>query len=54
MSVSCDLCGAVSEETAAPVTWSLSMERGRVSRHCEECTRTNLRSMEGKLDPEHW
>jgi hypothetical protein len=30
------------------------MERGQVKRYCERCTRQNLRSMEGKLAPEHW
>lgn len=54
MGVTCDMCGAVSEEGTAPLTWSLTLERGRVHRYCAECTRANLRAMEGKLDPEHW
>ena len=54
MSVACDLCGSLSEGDEPPLTWSLSMERGRVLRYCEACTRANVRAMEGKLDREHW
>ncbi len=54
MPVSCDHCGAVSPEEIPPLTWSLSMERGRVCRYCDSCTREHVRSMEGKLDPTHW
>ena len=54
MSVTCDLCGTVAPGDEPPLTWSLSLDRGRVRRYCEQCTRQNLRSMEGKLDQEHW
>jgi hypothetical protein len=54
MAVTCDLCGRVAAGEEPPLTWSLSMERGRVQRYCEECTRENLRAMEGKLATEHW
>jgi hypothetical protein len=53
MTVHCDLCG-VGAEDEPPLTWSLTMDRGRVMRYCEPCTRQNLRAMEGKLQPEHW
>ena len=50
----CDHCGAVSESPEPPLTWSLSLERGQVKRFCEQCTRENLRAMEGKLDRTYW
>jgi hypothetical protein len=54
MAVTCDLCGTPAEGDHPPITWSLSVERGQVKRHCERCTRLNLRALEGKLDSEHW
>jgi hypothetical protein len=54
MSVSCDHCGLTAEGSEPPLTWSLSMEGGRAMRYCEECTRTHVRSMEGKLEREFW
>jgi hypothetical protein len=54
VSVACDSCGRTAEGVTPPITWSLSIERGRAVRLCEECTRTNLRAMEGKLDSQFW
>ena len=54
MPVLCDLCGKPSDGDQPSLNWSLAMERGQVKRYCEECTRQNLRSMEGRLQPEHW
>ena len=54
MGATCDHCGAVVESDDPPLTWSMSMERGRVTWHCEQCTRENVRAMEGKLDREYW
>lgn len=54
MTVECDHCGAVAEGDEPPLSWSLSMESGRVRRYCEQCTRQHVRAMEGKLDAEHW
>ena len=48
--VTCDLCGAVHEADAPPLSWSLSMEDGEAKRFCEACTREHLRVVEGKLD----
>ncbi len=48
--VSCDLCARVHDDDAPPLTWSLSMEDGEAKRFCEDCTRTHLRVVEGKLD----
>jgi hypothetical protein len=50
----CDSCGTAAPEGVPPLTWTVSTERGRVLRHCDACTRAHLRSMEGKLDREHW
>ena len=57
MAVTCDFCGrteADATDDAPPLTWSTSVERGRTRRFCDECSRTNLRAMEGKLDSEWW
>ncbi|MGI8646296.1 MAG: hypothetical protein ACR2JD_08260 [Nocardioides sp.] len=51
--VTCDLCGARSDEAAA-LTWTVATEHGRRKRFCDECSRTHLRAMEGKLDSEFW
>ncbi len=48
--ITCDACGGARDEEQPPLTWSLSVERGRVQRYCEPCTRQNLRDLEGKLD----
>lgn len=52
--VTCDFCGTAAPGDAPPLTWSVSMDRGKVNRYCEGCTRDHLRSMEGKLDSEYW
>jgi hypothetical protein len=52
--VTCDLCGAAADGPQPPLTWSVAMDRGRVMRYCEPCTRDNLRAMESKLDQEYW
>jgi hypothetical protein len=54
MPVCCDRCGTASPEDDPPLTWSLSMEAGRVRRYCEPCTREHVRAMEGKLDAAYW
>jgi hypothetical protein len=54
VTVTCDGCGREHEGETPPITWSLSLEGGRAVRLCEECTRANLRAMEGKLDSRFW
>ena len=54
MSVTCDFCGRQVEGAEPPLTWTTSIERGRVRRYCDSCSRTHLRSMEAKLDSEWW
>jgi hypothetical protein len=49
----CDFCGT-SVEGDAPLTWTTSVERGRMLVFCDRCSREHLRAMEGKLDSEWW
>ena len=49
----CGVCGAAAPE-GAPATWSMqSSERG-LTMICDDCTRANIRSIEGKLDEAWW
>lgn len=54
MSPTCDFCGRRAEGEDVPLTWTAAVERGRLRHYCDECSRTNLRSMEAKLDSEWW
>lgn len=54
VSVTCDFCGRQAEGEEPPLTWTTSVERGRVRRYCDECSRAHLRSMEAKLDSDWW
>lgn len=44
------MCGATVEEV--PLTWTSSVERGRQLYYCEQCSRENVRAIEGRLDAE--
>ncbi len=46
--------GGDADTAAPPLTWSSAVERGRLQHYCEQCTRENVRAMEGKLDSEYW
>lgn len=50
--VTCAVCGCQVDEP--PVTWTLQTEGGRQQWICADCTRANVRSIEGRLDPEWW
>jgi hypothetical protein len=50
----CARCGARAEGPVPPLTWVMSVERGRQLLFCEECGRTHLRAIESKLDSEWW
>jgi hypothetical protein len=52
--ITCDFCGRSEAEESATLTWSTSVENGRVRRFCDTCSRQHLRAMEGKLDSEYW
>jgi len=54
----CSHCGKQAEVEAEgdlPVGWSFGVEpSGRVTYTCVECTRANIRAIEGKLPEEYW
>jgi hypothetical protein len=52
----CGFCGAQAEcsEGGLPEGWSMGNERGRTDFYCRECSRTYIRSIEGKLAEEYW
>lgn len=55
--LTCGVCGrAVGGDAVAParLTWVRSVENGRAVWTCDTCSRTHLRSIEGKLDPTWW
>jgi hypothetical protein len=54
--LTCDFCGtrAEDDEESATLTWTTSVENGRLRRYCDRCSREHLRAMEGKLDSEFW
>ena len=53
----CATCGAVpgpEEVDVARLTWTRTVEAGRETWTCVECSRRHLRSIEGKLDTAWW
>lgn len=54
MAATCDFCGRVETDDAKTLTWTTAVENGRRRTFCDECSRANLRAMEGKLDSEWW
>ena len=51
----CSSCGRTAEDAAlALVTWARGSENGRDVWTCDQCSRTHLRSIEGKLDSAWW
>jgi len=53
--VTCETCGAIPDDPAlARLTWSRGTEDGREVWTCDACSRTHLRSIEGKLDSSWW
>lgn len=50
----CDFCGRHETDEANMLAWTYSVENGRERIYCEECSRANLRAMEGKLDSDYW
>ena len=50
----CDFCGRQEPDEAKTLTWTTAVENGRPGAYCDECSRTHLRAMEGKLDSECW
>jgi hypothetical protein len=52
--VSCGSMPSADAGGAARVEWARGIENGRPVWTCPECSRRNLRSMEGKLDSQWW
>ncbi|XGX77918.1 hypothetical protein LQK93_00698 [Terrabacter sp. BE26] len=53
----CFVCGAVppaDQRAAARLTWSRCRDGERTTWTCDRCSRVNVRSIEGKLDPAWW
>jgi hypothetical protein len=52
----CGLCGTIADapDDSLPAGWSLSTEERGVTYLCLDCTRTNVRAIEGKLPEEWW
>jgi hypothetical protein len=50
----CSFCGRQEADEAKTLTWTTSVEKGRRNTYCDDCSRTYLRAMEGKLDTEFW
>jgi len=50
----CSFCGRQEPDEAKTLTWTTAFENGRHRTYCDECSRTHLRAMEGKLDSEYW
>ncbi|MGW3247146.1 hypothetical protein [Streptomyces sp. NPDC001070] len=48
----CARCGAVAE--GLPLTWTCSVENGSRVYFCDDCARSNIRSIEGRLDSSWW
>lgn len=50
--VTCAWCGRSVDE--APVTWTVQVGARGVEHLCEQCTRDNVRKIEGSLPTEWW
>ena len=51
--VACGTCGTTAPGHP-PLTWSTSTGPHGTTWVCDRCTRANVRSIEAKLDEEHW
>ncbi|MGR8008402.1 hypothetical protein [Streptomyces hypolithicus] len=52
--VVCSRCGKYSESESTPLTWTCSVENGSRQYFCDDCSRANIRSIEGRLDSSWW
>jgi hypothetical protein len=52
--MTCSYCGRQEADEAKTLTWTSAVENGRRRYFCDDCSRTHLRAMEGKLDSEYW
>jgi predicted RNA-binding Zn-ribbon protein involved in translation (DUF1610 family) len=51
-SATCTWCGTTADP--APPTWTVQTGRRGVEYLCPECTRANLRKIEGSLPTDYW
>lgn len=49
--ISCSSCGATAE---TPLGWTTDVTDRGTQHLCAQCSRDNLRSIEGRLDPAWW
>ena len=49
----CSFCGTTIDGDP-PLSWSTSTGPGGTTWTCDRCTREHVRSIEAKLDEEHW
>ncbi|MFJ7128140.1 hypothetical protein [Streptomyces sp. NPDC098101] len=50
--LTCARCGRTAD--TLPLTWTRAVEDGRRVYFCEDCSRANLRAIEGRLDSSWW
>lgn len=50
----CARCGATADGESPPLTWTCSVENGGRQYFCDDCARTHIRSIEGRLDSTWW
>ncbi|HEY0538425.1 MAG TPA: hypothetical protein VGD53_08645 [Actinoallomurus sp.] len=49
--VICTSCGATAE---SPLGWTTDVTERGAQHLCDRCSRDNIRSIEGRLDPAYW
>ncbi|MGW1704077.1 hypothetical protein ACWCP8_00610 [Streptomyces sp. NPDC002206] len=52
--VVCARCGTAADSEYAPPTWVCSVENGRRQYFCDNCARSHIRAIEGRLDSPWW
>ncbi|TMK21669.1 MAG: hypothetical protein E6G68_03115 [Actinobacteria bacterium] len=52
----CSRCGRTSPcpPGGVPIGWTMSVERKRVEYICVDCSRANIRAIEGRRTEEYW
>ncbi|MDX2732118.1 MULTISPECIES: hypothetical protein [Streptomyces] len=52
--VVCARCDTAADSEYAPPTWVCSVENGRRQYFCDNCARSHIRAIEGRLDSPWW
>lgn len=54
--VACNLCSTMTDcaENSIPPGWTFTYENKRITWTCPDCSRRNIRAIEGKLPEEWW